>query len=60
MYLDLKPVGNFNGMDVRGEGDGGIEGDSWVSRLSSWQENESIYSDEKDVGVRTELDGIKG
>ena len=47
-------------MDFRGEGDGGIEGDSWISRLSSWQENESIYSDKKGVGVRTELDGVKG
>ena len=47
-------------MDFRGEGDGGIEGDSWISGLSSWQENESIYSDKKGVGVRTELDVVKG
>lgn len=60
MYSDLKPVGHFNGIDVRGEGDGGIEGGSLVSILSNWQENESIYSDKKVVGVRTELDGIKG
>lgn len=40
-------------MDVRGEGDGEIEGDFWVSSLSNSQENESIYSDKKDVGVRT-------
>lgn len=47
-------------MDVRGEGDGEIEGDSWVSSLSNLQENESIYSDKKDVGVRTELRWNKG
>lgn len=36
-------------MDVGGEESGGIEGDSYVSFLSNWQRNGSIYYNKQAV-----------
>lgn len=51
VQLGLQLLGRPSGMDTRGEGKIGVEGESQVSCLGNWRKNGAIYYDQKDVAV---------